>query len=81
MATGHGVEDDPSGICRTSPVGFFLLTQRIEREARRMSDRSPCIPCSVGIVTSIDRDWRGRISGALRWGLFTAGQSSHKMNN
>ena len=38
MATGHGVEDDPSGICRTSPVGFFLLTQRIEREARIARD-------------------------------------------
>lgn len=38
MATGHGVEDDPSGIRRTSPVEFFFLTQRIEREARVARD-------------------------------------------
>ena len=38
MATGHGVEDDPSGVCRTSPVGFFLLAQRIERKARIARD-------------------------------------------
>jgi len=38
MATGHGVEGDPSGIRRTSPVEFFFLTQRIERRARTARD-------------------------------------------
>ena len=30
----YGVEGDPPGICRTSPVEFLLLTERIVREAR-----------------------------------------------
>ena len=34
MPGGCGVEGGPSGICRIPPVEFFLLTQRIEREAR-----------------------------------------------
>jgi hypothetical protein len=29
-----GVKGDPSGICRTSPVEFLLLTERAVREAR-----------------------------------------------
>ena len=33
-----GIKSDPSGICRTSPVEFFFLTQRIEREARAARD-------------------------------------------
>jgi hypothetical protein len=33
-----GIKGDPSGICRTSPVEFFFLTQRIEREARASRD-------------------------------------------
>lgn len=38
MATGHGVEDHPSGIRPVPPVEFFFLTQRIEREARVARD-------------------------------------------
>jgi len=38
MATGHGAEDDPSGIRRAAPVDFLLTTQRIEREARVARD-------------------------------------------
>ena len=34
MPRGYGVEGDPSGICRTSPVEFLLLTERVIREAR-----------------------------------------------
>ena len=32
MPTGQGMQG--ADICRTSPAGFFFLTQRIEREAR-----------------------------------------------
>ena len=38
MATDHGAGGESSGICRTSPVEFFFLTQRIEREARTARD-------------------------------------------
>ena len=34
MPGAYGVEGGRSGICRTPPVEFFRLTQRIEREAR-----------------------------------------------
>ena len=34
MSGACGVEGGRSGICRTPPVAFLLLTQRIEREAR-----------------------------------------------
>jgi hypothetical protein len=34
MPRGYGVEGDRTGICRTSPVEFLLLTERIVREAR-----------------------------------------------
>jgi hypothetical protein len=33
-----GIKSDTSGICQTSPVEFFFLTQRIEREARAARD-------------------------------------------
>ena len=33
-----GIKSDRSGICRTSPVEFFFLTHRIEREARGARD-------------------------------------------
>jgi hypothetical protein len=34
MRREYGVEGERSGICRTSPVEFLLLTERIAREAR-----------------------------------------------
>ena len=75
-----GMKGDPSGICRTSPVEFLLLTQRIEREARTARDAAigravvPAFAAAVRGVRLLPSVFRDAL--ALRDTLMPARQRS-----
>jgi uncharacterized protein YjiS (DUF1127 family) len=60
------IKGDPSGICRTPPAEFFLLTQRIERNARAARDAA--IARAVRLVfASPLRTLQAAGAALLRW--------------
>ena len=80
MPTPQGIQGDPADIRRISPVEFFSLTQRIEREARAARDAAiggavvraiAAVIRGVRLLPSIFRD-----AFALRDTLMPALQSS-----
>ena len=56
MSRGYGVNGERSGICRTSPVEFLLLTERIVREARTAQ--------AVAIGAAVIRAFTAALRGA-----------------